>query len=72
MVHNLNSQMNPEMIYINCPLINEIPELLEKIKHVSCKFNSNNNNVAITSNVQYATLMGQQLLLRNKYWMFMI
>ncbi|MEM5418511.1 ROK family protein [Staphylococcus gallinarum] len=58
LVHNLNSQMNPEMIYINCPLINEIPELLEKIKHMSCKFNSNNNNVAITSNVQYATLMG--------------
>lgn len=58
LVHNLNSQMNPEMIYINCPLINEIPELLEKITAVSCKFNPNNNNIAITSNVKYATLMG--------------
>lgn len=58
LVHNLNSQMNPEMIYINCPLINEIPELLDKITTVSCKFNPNNNNIAITSNVKYATLMG--------------
>ncbi|MCG7339157.1 ROK family transcriptional regulator [Staphylococcus sp. ACRSN] len=61
LVHNLNSQMNTEMIYINCPLINEIPELLEKIKRVSCKFNPNNNNIAITSNVKYATLMGASI-----------
>ncbi|MDH9161628.1 ROK family transcriptional regulator [Staphylococcus succinus] len=66
LIHNLNTQISPEAIYINCPLINEIPEILEDIKNEFIIYTSKKVHIKLTSNVQYATLLGAALAITQK------
>ena len=61
LVHNLNTQFNPNAIYINCPLINALPTILEDIKQQFSQYSRNAISIELTSNVNYATLLGGTL-----------
>lgn len=66
LIHNLNTQFNPNAIYINCPLFNEMPEILEAIKNQFKQYSRNEIQIKLTSNVKFATLLGGTLAIIQK------
>ncbi|MGK9044702.1 ROK family transcriptional regulator [Mammaliicoccus vitulinus] len=66
LIHNLNTQFNPSAIYINCPLFNELPEILEAIKSQFKQYSRNDIQIKLTSNVKFATLLGGTLAIIQK------
>lgn len=66
LIHNLNTQFNPSAIYINCPLFNELPEILEAIKNEFKQYSRNDIQIKLTSNVKFATLLGGTLAIIQK------
>lgn len=66
LIHNLNIQFNPSAIYINCPLFNEMPTILEEIKNEFKRYDHNDVQIQLTSNVQFATLLGGTLSIMQK------
>lgn len=65
-MYNLNMQLNPKVIYINCPLINEIPDLLDNIKTTFNQYTQKEIEISLTSNVKFATLFGATLAITQK------
>ncbi|EGQ2925160.1 hypothetical protein EEL15_12800, partial [Staphylococcus pseudintermedius] len=53
-------------IYINCPLFNEMPEILEAIKNQFKQYSRNEIQIKLTSNVKFATLLGGTLAIIQK------
>ncbi|WP_147640668.1 ROK family transcriptional regulator [Mammaliicoccus lentus] len=66
LIHNLNTQFNPNAFYVNCPLINEMPEILEEIKEQFKQYSRNEIQIKLNSNVKYATLLGGTLAIIQK------
>ncbi|QLK85251.1 ROK family transcriptional regulator [Staphylococcus sp. 17KM0847] len=66
LIYNFSMQINPEMIYINCPIMNEIPEILRQIRQTLNHFSYDDAKIRLTSNVQYATLFGGTLAITQK------
>lgn len=66
LIYNLNMQINPEAIYINCPLINELPDVLEAIKSAFMTYTNKNVEICLTSNVKFSTLLGATLAITQK------
>ena len=66
LMYNLNMQLNPKVIYINCPLINEIPDLLDNIKTTFNQYTQKEIEISLTSNVKFATLFGATLAITQK------
>ena len=66
LIHNLNTQFNPNAFYVNCPLINEMPEILEEIKEQFKQYSRSEIQIKLNSNVKYATLLGGTLAIIQK------
>ena len=66
LIHNLNTQFNPNAFYVNCPLINEMTEILEEIKEQFKQYSRNEIQIKLNSNVKYATLLGGTLAIIQK------
>ena len=67
LIHNLNTQFNPDAIYINCPLINELPNILDEIKKQFSHFSQASPiPIHLTTNVKQATLLGGTLAIMQK------
>lgn len=66
LIYNLCMQINPETIYINCPIITLIPNILEKIKNKCNQQPLFNTKLNLTSNVEFATLFGGALAIKQK------
>lgn len=67
LIHNLNTQFNPDAIYINCPLINELPNILNEIKEQFSYFSQGSPfQLHLTTNVKQATLLGGTLAIMQK------
>ncbi|MFQ3844582.1 ROK family protein [Staphylococcus pseudoxylosus] len=67
LIHNLNTQFNPDAIYINCPLINELPNILDEIKKQFSYFSQASPiQIHLTTNVKQATLLGGTLAIMQK------
>ncbi|MBF0814420.1 transcriptional repressor XylR [Staphylococcus xylosus] len=67
LIHNLNTQFNPDAIYINCPLINELPNILNEIKKQFSYFSQASPiQIHLTTNVKQATLLGGTLAIMQK------
>ncbi|MCS4485922.1 ROK family transcriptional regulator [Staphylococcus americanisciuri] len=58
LIYNFSIQLNPAHIYINCPIMNEIPDILLQIQNKLQAFSYDTTAIRLTSNVQYATLFG--------------
>ncbi|KIX91884.1 XylR family transcriptional regulator [Staphylococcus microti] len=61
LIYNFSMQLNPAHIYINCPIMNEIPEILTQIQDQLHTLSYDATAIRLTSNVQYATLFGGAL-----------
>lgn len=66
LIYNLNTQISPEAIYINCPLINEVPEILNNIQTTFATYTDKKIEISLTSNVKHATLLGATLAITQK------
>lgn len=58
MLHNINVQFNPDTIYLNSPLINEMPEIMESIKKELDVISSRKSTIKLSSNVKHSILLG--------------
>ncbi|MGV3042428.1 ROK family transcriptional regulator [Staphylococcus rostri] len=66
LIYNFSMQLNPAHIYINCPIMNEIPDILLQIQNKLQTFSYDATAIRLTSNVQYATLFGGTLGITQK------
>ncbi|ANQ65380.1 ROK family transcriptional regulator [Staphylococcus equorum] len=66
LVHNLNTQFNPDMIYVNCTLINELPVILDSIKTQLNQYSTHSVQLNLTTNVKHATLLGGSIAIMQK------
>ncbi|KRG08554.1 transcriptional repressor XylR [Staphylococcus sp. NAM3COL9] len=66
LIHNLNTQFNPDMIYINCTLINELPVILDSIKTQLHQYSTHSVQLNLTTNVKHATLLGGSIAIMQK------
>ncbi|WP_353463057.1 ROK family transcriptional regulator [Mammaliicoccus sciuri] len=66
LIHNFSIQLNPAHIFINCPIMNEIPDILIKIQDKLHAYSHDAAMIRLTSNVQYATLLGGALGITQK------
>ena len=66
LVHNLNTQFNPDMIYVNCTLINELPIILDSIKTQLHQYSTHSVQLNLTTNVKHATLLGGSIAIMQK------
>lgn len=57
-VHNVNVEFNPEVIYLNSPLIEKIPVIIDQINAELKKVSSKKVTVSLSSNVELSTLLG--------------
>ena len=57
-VHNVNVEFNPEIIYLNSPLIEKIPIIIDQIKAELKVVSSKKVTVKLSSNVELSTLLG--------------
>lgn len=58
LLHNVNVQFNPDVIYLNSPLINEIPDVMEGLKKELESMSSQNISIKLSSNVKHSILLG--------------
>lgn len=61
LIHNFSIQLNPAHIFINCPIMNEIPDILIQIQERLHAYSHYATMIRLTSNVRYATLFGGAL-----------
>lgn len=66
LIHNFSIQLNPAHIFINCPIMNEIPDILIHIQDKLHAYSHDSAMIRLTSNVQYATLFGGALGITQK------
>lgn len=57
-VHNVNVEFNPEIIYLNSPLIEKIPIIIDQINAELKVVSSKKVTVKLSSNVELSTLLG--------------
>ena len=57
-VHNVNVEFNPEIIYLNSPLIEKIPIIVDQINSELKKVSSKEVDVKLSNNVELSTLLG--------------
>lgn len=58
LLHNVNVQFNPDVIYLNSPLINEIPEVMEGLEKELYSISSQKIPIKLSSNVKHSILLG--------------
>ncbi|WP_411842810.1 ROK family protein [Salinicoccus sp. HZC-1] len=58
LIHNVNVQFNPDTIYLNSPLINEIPETMIRIRRELESISSQKISIKLSSNVKHSILLG--------------
>ena len=58
LLHNVNVQFNPDVIYLNSPLINEIPDVMEGLNKELESMSSQNISIKLSSNVKHSILLG--------------
>lgn len=58
MIHNVNVQFNPDTIYLNSPLVSEIPEIMEKMESELEAISSRKIAIKLSSNVNHSILLG--------------
>ncbi|MDK1726658.1 ROK family transcriptional regulator [Dellaglioa algida] len=57
-VHNVNVEFNPEIIYLNSPLIEKIPVIVDQINTELKNVSSKEVVVELSNNVELSTLLG--------------
>jgi len=66
LIHNLNTQFNPDVIYVNCTLINELPIILDAIRTQLNQHPNHAVQLKLTTNVKHATLLGGSIAIMQK------
>ncbi|MHC9537061.1 ROK family transcriptional regulator [Dellaglioa sp. BT-FLS60] len=65
-VHNVNVEFNPEIIYLNSPLIEKIPVIIDQINDELKKVSSKEATVRLSSNVEFSTLLGAMSVITHR------
>lgn len=58
LLHNVNVQFNPDAIYLNSPLVNEIPEVMKRLEKELESMSSQKISIKLSSNVKNSILLG--------------
>ena len=58
LLHNVNVQFNPDVIYLNSPLINEIPEVMKGLEKELDSMSSQKISIKLSSDVKHSILLG--------------
>lgn len=65
-VHNVNVEFNPEIIYLNSPLIEKIPVIIDQINDELTKVSSKEVAVRLSTNVEFSTLLGAMSVITHR------
>ncbi|MHC9531975.1 ROK family transcriptional regulator [Dellaglioa sp. L3N] len=65
-VHNVNVEFNPEIIYLNSPLIEKIPVIIDQINDELKKVSSKEATVRLSTNVEFSTLLGAMSVITHR------
>lgn len=58
LIHNVVSTLDPDAVFLNSPLIEEVPDLLKEIRKIYSKISLTEMPISVTSNARLATVLG--------------